>query len=209
MKANYNGYQKTILELDIESCFDDIDHNKLMSLVTLPGVAKKFLRSALEAGVLKEREKTLRGTPKREVISTLLCNIALYGIEDLHNEWAYRNWFQQGLRYADDMIFILKLGEDGEALLEKVKNFLEKRGFKANKSKTRLVKATDGFDFLGWHFLVKAKNKKFVCYLSKKNHKQMVNNIKTTIRDSRYKLRDRLKMVKIIYRGWWNYHQYS
>jgi len=208
LKSNCNGSQKRILELDIESCFDEINHNKLMSLVTLPGVAKKFLRSALEAGVLKEREKTLRGTPQGGVISPLLCNIALHGVEDLHNEKAFRNWFQRGLRYADDMIFILKPGEDGDALLKEVKEFLRTRGLKANEAKTRLVKAVDGFDFLGWHFKVKAKNKKFVCYPSGKNRKQMTEKIKATMRDSRYKLRDRLKMMKIIYRGWWNYHQY-
>ena len=209
LKANCNGYEKSILELDIESCFDEIDHNKLMSLVILPGIAKEFLRSALEAGVLKEREKTLRGTPQGGVISPLLCNIALHGVEDLHNERAYRHWYQRGLRYADDMIFIIKPGEDGEALLTKVKGFLQERGLKANETKTRLVKATDGFDFLGWHFKVKAKNNKFVSYPSKKNRKQVIDRIKTTLKDSRYKLRDRLGMVKVIYRGWWNYHQYS
>jgi len=209
LKDNCNGYQKTILELDIESCFDEINHNKLMSLVILPGVARKFLRSALEAGVLKEREKTLRGTPQGGVISPLMCNIALHGVEDFHNEWTNHIWFQRGLRYADNMIFILKPGEDGNALLEKVKDFLQERGLKANEAKTRLVSATDGFDFLGWHFKVKAKNNKFVCYPSKKNRKQMIDKIKTTMKDSRYKLSDRLKKVKIIYRGWWNYHQYS
>lgn len=208
LKANCNGYQKRILELDIESCFEEIDHNKLMSLVTLPGVAKRFLRTALEVGVLKERYKTLRETSQGRIISPLLCNIALHGVEDLHNEWADSNWFQRGLRYADDMIFVLKPGEDGEELLNKVKEFLQERGLKANEAKTRIVKATDGFDFLGWYFKVKTKNNKFVCYPSKKNRKQMVTKIKTTLKDSRYKLKDRLKMVKIIYRDWWNYHQY-
>lgn len=208
LKTNCSCYQKDILELDIESCFDEIDHNKLMSLLTLPGVAKRFLRSALKAGVLNERDKTLRGTPHRGVISPLLCNIALHGIEDLHNEWAYRTWYQRGLRYADDMIFVLKPGEDGNILLNKVTIFLEERGLKANKTKIRLIPAVDGFNFLGWHFKLKAKNNKFVCYPSKKNRKQMVDKIKTTLKNSRYKLKDRLKMIKIIYKGWWNYHQY-
>ena len=72
LKSNSMGYTKTILELDIAACFDEIDHEKIMSIVTLPGVGKEFLRSALEAGVLKERDKTLRGTPQGGVISTLL-----------------------------------------------------------------------------------------------------------------------------------------
>ena len=58
LKSNSNGFKKTILELDIEGCFDNISHEKMLSLTILPGVVKKFLRSALEAGVLKEYDKT-------------------------------------------------------------------------------------------------------------------------------------------------------
>ena len=52
LKASPNGSIKRILELDIEGCFDNINHQVMLNLYTLPGVAKKFLRSALEAGVL-------------------------------------------------------------------------------------------------------------------------------------------------------------
>jgi group II intron reverse transcriptase/maturase len=209
LRSNVKGYTKSILELDIKSCFDEINHQKLMSLVTLPGAARKFLRSALTAGVLKERDKTLRGTPQGGVISPLLCNIALHGVEDLHNEWAYRQWYQRGLRYADDIVFILKPGESGDNLLTKVKEFLEERGLKVQDAKTQLVESTNGFDFLGWHFKVKANNNKFVCYPSQKNRMQMISKIKATMKDTRFNITDRLNKIKVIYRGWWNYHQYS
>jgi RNA-directed DNA polymerase len=209
LKANCRGYEKSILEIDIEKCFDEIDHQKLLSLTVLPGTAKKFLKSALTAGVLKECDKRNRGTPQGGVISPVLCNIALHGVEDLHNEWKFRQRYQRGLRYADDMVFILKPGECGETLLAKVKEYLQERGLKVSEAKTKLVKATDGFDFLGWHFKVKAKNNKFVCYPSSKNRRKMINKIKSTLKDTRYTLSDRLKKIKVIYRGWFNYHQYS
>lgn len=209
LKANCNGYQKTILELDIKGCFDNINHEKLMSLTILPGVAKKFIRSALTAGVLKERERTLVGTPQGGVISPLLCNIALHGVEDLNNKRIRGQEYQRGIRYADDMVFILMPGECGNTLLNKVKVFLKTRGLEVEETKTQIVSALEGFDFLGWHFKVKAKNKKFVSYPSLKNRKQMINKIKSTMRDSRYKIEDRLNQTKVIYRGWWNYHQYS
>ena len=209
LKSNSNGYSKSILELDIEGCFDNINHGKLLELTTLPGVAKKFLRSALRAGVLKERDKTLVGTPQGGVISPLLCNIALHGVEDLNNVTIKGQKYQRGLRYADDMVFILMPGESGERLLKKVETFLATRGLKAAKAKTRIVSTIEGFDFLGWHFRVKAKNHKFVCYPSSKNRKQMITKIKSSLKDSRYKIIDRLKMVKTVYRGWWNYHQFS
>lgn len=209
LKSNCNGHEKTILELDIKGCFDNIDHRKLMSLVTLPGVAKKFIQSALIAGVLKERERTLVGTPQGGVISPLLCNIALHGVEDLNNKRIKGQEYQRGIRYADDMVFILMPGECGSTLLNKVKAFLETRGLEVEETKTHIVSALEGFDFLGWHFKVKAKNYKFVSYPSRKNRKQMINKIKSTMKDSRYKIEDRLNRIKVIYRGWWNYHQYS
>ena len=209
LKSNSNGYKKTILELDIKGCFDNISHDKMMELATLPGAAKKFLKTALEAGVLKERDKTLVGTPQGGVISSLLCNIALHGIENLNNAKIRGQKYQRGLRYADDMVFILQVGECGPTLLSKVENFLSSRGLKANEARTRFISPLDGFDFLGWHFKVKEKNHKFVWYPSKKNRKQMVSRIKTVLKDSRYKVEDRLKMLKTVYHGWWNYHQFS
>lgn len=128
LKSSANGYTKTILELDIEGCFDNISHEKMLTLTTLPGVAKKFLRSALEAGVLKERDKTLVGTPQGGVISPVLCNIALHGVEDLNNAKIRGQKFQRGLRYADDMVFIVMPGECSKTLLNKVKEFLDTRG---------------------------------------------------------------------------------
>lgn len=208
LRSNSNGYNKTILELDIEGCFDNINHDKLMSLVVLPGSAKKVIYSALKAGVMNEYNNSLVGTPQGGVISPLLCNMALHGVEDLNNARIRGQSYQRGFRYADDIVFVLMPGECDRRLLEKVKGFLETRGLKIKESKTRLVSPQDGFDFLGWHFRVKSKNNKFVSYPSQKNRKQMVNKIKSIIKDSRYKIEDRLMKVKTIYRGWWNYHQF-
>jgi group II intron reverse transcriptase/maturase len=209
LKSNCNGSKKTILELDIQGCFDNISHDKMMSLTTLPGVAKKFLRSALEAGVLKERNKTLVGTPQGGLISPVLCNIALHGVEDLNNAKIRGQKYQRGFRYADDIVFIVMPNECGNTLLNKVKEFLDKRGLKAEEAKTRLVSPLEGFDFLGWHFKVKANNHKFVSYPAKKNRKKMIEKVKSVLKDTRYKIENRLKTVKTIYRGWWNYHQFS
>ena len=209
LKSNSNGYQKTILKLDIEACFDNISHQKILELVTLPRVAKKFLSSALRAGVMKERDKTLTGTYQGGVISPVLCNIVLNGVEDLNNAKIRGQKYQRGLRYAYDMVFILMPGESGIRLLKKVKGFLATRGLNANEAKTRIVSPIEGFDFLDWHFQVKGKNHKFVCYPSSKNRKQMITKIKFSLKDSSYKMKDRLKITQTIYRDWWNYHQFS
>lgn len=211
LNTNANGHEKRILELDIEKCFDKIDHNKLMSLIVLPEPAKQVVSSALKVGVLHQLAKTLEGTgtPQGGVLSPLLCNIALHGVEDLNNEVRGSQTKQKGLRYADDMIFFLKPNDDAIALRLKLDKFLAKRGLKIEESKSQLVKSKDGFDFLGWHFKVKSKNHKFVSYPSKKSTVRIKEKIKLIVRDSRIPMEKRLSKVKVIYRRWRNYHQYS
>ena len=208
LKSSSNGYQKTIVEIDISKCFDNINHEKLMSLIILPSGLKSVLKSALKAGILTERDKTVSGTPQGGVISPLLANIALHGVEDLQNEKvSSTKSMQRGFRYADDMVFILNEGEDPTQLMNKISKFLKQRELNINQTKSRTVLARSGFNFLGWHFLVK-ENKKFVCFPSKKNHNAMKDKVKNTLKDTRYSLKHRLIMVKTIYRGWFNYHQY-
>jgi group II intron reverse transcriptase/maturase len=208
LNSNGKGYEKTILELDIENCFNKIDHDKLLSLIVAPDSIYRLIRSCLKAGVLNESIRNHKGTPQGGVISPVLCNIALNGVEDLHNEVRGSVIKQRGLRYADDMIFFLKPGEDASVLRLKLDKFLLERGLKIEDSKTQIVKSTEGFDFLGWHFKVKEKNHKFVSYPSKENRIKMVRKIKQLMRDSRKPMNERFSKVKVIYRGWRNYHQY-
>ncbi len=72
------------------------------------------------------------------MVSPLLANIALNGIEEIH----------QSVRYADDMVFILKPKNDAEKILSRISQFLAERGLKVSEKKTA---TTDRFDFLGWH----------------------------------------------------------
>lgn len=209
LNSSSNGYRKTIVEIDISQCFDNINHDKLMSLVILPKGLKEVLRSALKAGVLTERNKTFSGTSQGGIILPLLANIALDGVEDLQNErLSSTKSMQRGFRYGDEMVFILKEGEDPTKLGNKISEFLKERGLNINEAKSQIVPATKGFNFLGWHFLVKPNNNKFVCFPSEKNHNIMKKKVKNTVKDTRYPLKDRLIMVKTIYRGWFNYHRY-
>jgi group II intron reverse transcriptase/maturase len=209
LNKNVHGYNKTILQLDIKNCFNEIDHNKLMTLVTLPSAARKFICSALKSGILQQRDNSLMGNPQAAIISQLLRNIALHGVEDLHNKDAYESKKRQrGVRYTDDIIFFLREGEPSGKLLLKVINFLVNKGLSIQETKTRLVHSTEGFDFLGWHFKVKAKKGKFVCYPSRENIRTLKINFRNRMKDTRYGLSDRLEKLQTVYRRWWNYHQY-
>ncbi|WP_324610996.1 reverse transcriptase domain-containing protein [Moorena producens] len=139
LKSNSNGKNKRIIELDIKKCFDRISHDSIMDRLLAPACLKLGIFRCLKAGINPEfLDETEQGTPQGGVVSPLLANVALNGIEDIHTS----------LRYADDMVFILKPKDNAEKILQKVKEFLAERGMEISEEKTKLTKATDGFNFL-------------------------------------------------------------
>ncbi len=195
LSSNKGGLSKRILELDIEKCFDRICHATLMSKVIAPQSIKTGLWRCLKSGVNPDFPN--QGTPQGGVISPLLANIALDGIEDIHNS----------VRYADDMVFILKPDKDATQVLTKVEEFLALRGLNVKASKTKLVAATDGFNFLGWNFRVQ-KNGKFRCTPSEENFKAFQSKVKHVVNNSNYGAKVKAEKLAPIIRGWRNYHRY-
>jgi group II intron reverse transcriptase/maturase len=176
LKSNAHGKSKRILELDIEKCFDRINHTTIMDNLISPRFIKSGLYKCFKAGV--DPNFPDQGTPQGGVISPLLANIALNGIEDIHTS----------VRYADDMVFILKPHDNEDVILSNTKEFLKQRGMNIKLSKTRLTHATSGFDFLGWHFLVK-KSGQFICQPSRSNYVNFKKKIKSLINTSNIKVR--------------------
>lgn len=195
LNSHVNGKSKQIIEIDIEKCFDRINHNLLMSKVIAPQSVKKGLWRCLKIGTNPEFPD--QGTPQGGNCSPLLANIALDGIENIH----------KSVRYADDMIFILKPKDNPQKILGKISEFLHSLGLNVKASKTRLVEATKGFDFLGWHFIVQ-KNGKFRCYPSEENYKTFKTKVKAIVNNSNYGAEIKAEKLAPIIRGWRNYHRY-
>jgi retron-type reverse transcriptase len=149
----------------------------------------------LKAGVNPEFPE--QGTPQGGVVSPLLANIALNGIEDIHHS----------VRYADDMVIILKPKDDAEAILARISQFLAERGMKVSQKKTKLTATTDGFDFLGWHFKVLC-NGKFRCIPSVENCKTFRQKVKHIVNNSNYGAAVKAEKLAPVVRGWRNYHRY-
>ncbi len=189
------GYRKRILELDIEKCFDRINHTSIMDKVIAPKSIKLGLWRCLKSGVNPEFPE--QGTPQGGVVSPLLANIALDGIENIH----------KSVRYADDMVLILKPEDDESKILKDIKEFLAERGLKVKESKTKLVKSTEGFDFLGWHFKVKS-NGSFRCVPSEDNYKAFRKKVKDIVNCSNYGAKVKAYKLAPLVRGWRNYHRY-
>jgi RNA-directed DNA polymerase len=195
LRSFANGAKKRILELDIEKCFDRINHTSIMERVIAPNSIKLGLWRCLKAGVNPDFPE--QGTPQGGVVSPLLANIALDGIEDIH----------KSVRYADDMVIILKPEDDEKQILNRIEKFLAKKGLRVKESKTKLVHSTEGFDFLGWHFKVQA-NGKFRCVPSEDNYKAFLKKVKSIVNNSNYGARKKAEKLASLVRGWRNYHRY-
>ena len=195
LRSFAKGYEKRILELDIEKCFDRIDHKALIKKIVAPMKVKQRIWQTLKAGA--SVEFPTQGTPQGGVFSPLLANIALNGIESIH----------KSVRYADDMVFILKPRDNPDEIRQKIDEFLAQTGLKVKERKTRLVHSTDGFDFLGWHFKVQT-NGKFRSYPSEENFKAFRQKVKNIVNCSNYGAKVKAKKLAPIVRGWRNYHQY-
>ena len=195
LNSHCNGKTKRVLELDISLCFDKIEHKSILEKLIAPKWAIKGIKLALKAGI--NPEFPTQGAPQGGVISPLLANIALNGIENIHSS----------VRYADDMVIFLKPADDEEAILTKLQSFLAERGLTINEEKTKVTPTTTGFNFLGWTFINKP-NGKLTCYPTQESKKAITKKVKNIITKSGLPTAEKVEKLAPIVRGWRNYHKY-
>ena len=213
-----NGIEKRVIELDIEKCFDRINHSAIMDELIAPKGLKLGIFRCLKAGVNPEFPE--QGTPQGGVVSPLLANIALNGIESIHryhksykrgkritNKTPTESIIEPSIRYADDMGIILRPEDDATEILERISEFLRKRGMNVSQKKTKVTAATDGFNFLGWHFKVQ-KNGKFKSIPSVDNFKAFRKKVKHIVNNSNYGATTKAMKLAPVVRGWRNYHKF-
>jgi len=194
-----------ILEGDIKSCFDEISHDWLMNNVPMD---KGILRKWLKAGYIDRRKlfPTVAGTPQGGIISPILANIALDGLEKELK--TFRGKKVNFVRYADDFIVT---GSSKELLENEVKpviiRFLMDRGLTLSEEKTKVTHIEEGFDFLGQN--VRKYNGKFLIKPSKKNVKNVLEKVRKVLKRLRTaKQEDVIRSLNPIIRGWANYHRH-
>ena len=150
-----------ILDADLAGAFDNIDHDHLLeSIGDFP--ARRMVAGWLKAGVFeagKGFSPTGEGTPQGGVISPLLLNIALHGLEEAAGV-RYRTGIHAGtvtdgspalVRYADDLVVCCHTRQQAEQVKARLAAWLAPRGLAFNEAKTRIVLVTDGYDFLGFN----------------------------------------------------------
>jgi RNA-directed DNA polymerase len=155
-----NPTRRWVLDADLAAAFDRIDHTHLLDqLGTFP--ARDRIAAWLTAGVVEKGQltPTEEGTPQGGVISPVLLNVALHGMEEAagavcHATGSRAGWSVAGapvlVRYADDLVAMCVSREQAQQVKARLTTWLAPRGLRFNEDKTRIVTLDDGHDFLGF-----------------------------------------------------------
>lgn len=164
-----------MLDADRSKCFDQINHSKLLTKLQTYPKLRQQIKAWLKSGVLdgKDLFPTNEGTPQGGVISPLLANIALHGMEERLKQYAEsQRWYTENgvhlskslrrqaislIRYADDFVILHHELEVIEECQEIIKEWLAEMGLELKPSKTKISQTLNlhngnvGFDFLGFN----------------------------------------------------------
>lgn len=201
-----------ILEADIEGCFDNINHDWLLNNISMD---KNILKEWLKAGFMSKNgfHPTDRGTPQGGVISPILANLALDGLGKLLSEKFPMKISSRKpahkvnyIRYADDFIVTGRTKEMlEEEVLPLVENFLNERGLKLSREKTKITRIDEGFDFLGQ--TVRKYNGKLLIHPSKESVLKFLKSIRDFTKANKMMAQHPLiEALNSKIRGWGQYH---
>jgi RNA-directed DNA polymerase len=223
-----------ILDLDVRSFFDKVDHEWLIRFVEHRIADQRMVRLIqkwLKAGVMEEGRwfETEEGTPQGSVISPILANLYLHHVLDL---WVvvWRKKIARGemivVRYADDAVLGFQYREDAERFLKELQERMRKFGLELHPEKTRLIefgryaterraKRREGkpetFNFLGFtHMCGTSQPKGYFTVRRKTIGKRMAAKLKEIQEELRKRMHENeggtLKWLKSVVRGYFQYH---
>ena len=151
-----NKKKKWVVDADIKGCFDNINHDQLIrSIGNFPG--RKLINQWLKAGYVNNNifYEQQSGTPQGSIISPLLANIALHGMEKVlgikYNNRGEITGKRILVRYADDFVILCETFEDANNASNQINTWLKTIGLELSNEKTKIVHITQGFDFLGFN----------------------------------------------------------
>ena len=205
-----------VLDADLAAAFDRIDHSHILrQLGTFP--ARGMVKQWLKAGVVENGRlsRTEEGTPQGGVVSPVLLNVALHGMEQAagvryKTTGTNAGWTVTGspvlVRYADDLVVSCHSRDEALEIKARLAGWLAPRGLVFNEDKTRVVCLEEGFDFLG--FNVRRYHGKLLIKPSKAAIRRVRERLRTEIRSLRgTNVAAVLKRLNPIIRGWSAYYR--
>lgn len=216
------GMDTWVLDADIKGAFDNISHDFILNAIGLtPG--RELIKQWLKAGYVEMGTyyQTQSGTPQGGIISPLLANIALDGIERLLSQYkktkeycyTYRKYTKKlgkygFIRYADDFIITAESKEDIETIKPLIELWLKQRGLQLNQDKTKITNVREGFNFLG--FNIRHYEGKCLIKPQKDKVKAFLKKIREWLKQHQSAPAEAvIRYLNPVIRGWGNYYRYG
>ena len=210
-----DGRDTWVLDADISGFFDNITHETILeSLGNFP--ARNLIKQWLKAGYLDKGElhETKSGTPQGGIISPLLANIGLHGLENFLKQFKKKHKCGKKadkygfVRYADDFIVTATNQEDIEEILPKIEQWLSQRGLQLNREKTRIAHISEGINFLG--FNLKQYNGKLLIKPQKEKALNFLKEIREWLKQNKtVEQKIVIKQLNPKLRGFGNYYRHA
>lgn len=200
-----DGYQ-WVVDIDLEKFFDNVSHDKLITLVmknVKSGEIVSLIRKFLVSGIMinDEYRESVIGTPQGGNLSPLLSNIML---DVLDKELESRGL--RFTRYADDCIILVGSSKAADRVMETVSKFIEKKlGLNVNMTKSKVSKPND-IKYLGFGFFKDSNDGLWKAKPHEKSVQKLTRKLKElTKRSWSVNMDYRLLKIKQLIIGWSNY----
>ena len=200
------------LDADLAQAFDKLGHDHILNqLGTFP--ARGMVAQWLEAGVVEQGRlhRTEAGVPQGGVVSPVLLNVALHGMEQAAGvRYDPNGWVRADspvlIRYADDLVALCHTRQEALEVKARLAGWLAPRGLSFNEDKTRVVSLDEGFDFLG--FNVRRYGAKSLIKPSKAAQRRIRERLREELRSLRgTNAQAVIKRLNPIIRGWAAYYR--
>jgi len=221
-----SGHYHFVVEADIRSYFDTIDHEKLVELLNQRIDDKPFirlLRKWLKAGILERDGQVIHpetGTPQGGILSPMLANIYLHHALDMWFENTVKTQSQGGAylcRYADDFVCAFERESDAKRFYAALGDQLAQYGLTVAQEKTTLMrfspvrwKECGTFEFLGFEFrrgLTRGGKPVLKRRTARKKYRASLANFQLWCRENCRMRKDRLfAALNTKLRGYYNYY---
>jgi RNA-directed DNA polymerase len=193
-----------VVDADLKSYFDTIPHDRLVERIATKisdGRVLDLIESFLKQGVMDGLHEWTpeEGSPQGAVVSPLLSNIYL---DPLDHRMADAGF--EMVRYADDFVILCRTREEADAALALVRQWTAEAGLTLHPGKTHVAHAaTDGFEFLGYHF---TRGERFPRAKSLKKLKTTIRQ--KTRRTQRHGIEGTIQDVNSTLVGWFEYFKH-
>lgn len=235
----HSNTPKWVFDADIRKCFDMIDHGALLNKLGTFPLMKKQVSAWLKAGVMEgyantpgssEVLETEAGTPQGGIISPLLANIALHGLENYLKDYVAKLPLKPHpganrgsaakrkalgiVRYADDFVLIHQNRVILELCISETRKWLAQVGLTISEEKSAIRDGRQGFEFLGFQIIQVRKTTvgryKVKIHPSRKSQQKLLAKVKDILgKHKSVSSYDLIQMLRPVILGWANYFKYS